>query len=480
VTLSVFESQVETRLGVREELQTLRGENKARELLEALPTATYTTDTAGRLTYYNKAAADLWGYRPELGKAKWCGSWRLYWPDGTPLPHDECPMAVALKEDRPIRGVEAIAERPDGTRVSFIPYPTPLHDESGALVGAINMLVDISERKRADEAAQWLAAIVENSHDAIVSKDLNGIITSWNSGAERLFGYTAGEAIGKSITMLIPPDRRDEEPEILRRIRRGEHVDHYETVRMRKDGSLVDVSLTVSPVKDANGNIIRASKIARDISERKQAQARQELLTREIQHRTKNLFAIVQAVVVRSLAGKQTVEDAKSAVLSRLSSLAQTHVMLMDTQWEGADLRGIVEAEMRPFAGRVRIEGPKVMLTSKAAQNFGLAVHELVTNAAKYGALSNSTGQIDISWSVGESNGSRTFAFRWQELGGPPVERPERKGFGSIVLERIMGECFAEPPQIDFAPTGVRYELSASLDAITDAVTGADQDALQR
>src|SRR5215813_13438726 len=111
------------------------------ELLEALPVAIYTTDADGRITFYNRAAAELWGNHPELGSSQWCGSWRLYWPDGRPLPHDECPMAIALREGREVRGVEAIVERPDGTRVRFLPYPTPLRDPSGRLVGAINLLM---------------------------------------------------------------------------------------------------------------------------------------------------------------------------------------------------------------------------------------------------------------------------------------------------------------------------------------------------
>ena len=217
---------------------------------------------------------------------------------------------------------------------------------------------DITDLKRADHAAHLLASIVETSDDAIVSKDLNGIVTSWNRGAERVFGYTAEEMIGKSITALIPDGRHDEEPEILARIRRGERVEHYETVRQRKDGTLIDVSLTVSPVKDASGKIVGASKIARDVTEQKQAQERQELLTREIQHRTKNLFAVVHAVVSRSFVGKYTVKDAEEAVMSRLRSLAQTHVMLIDKEWQGADLGEIVRVEMSPYAGRVQVEGP--------------------------------------------------------------------------------------------------------------------------
>ncbi len=127
-----------------------------RTVLDALPTAVYITDAAGLITYYNDAAADLWGHRPQLGKAQWCGSWKLYWPDGRLLPHDQCPMAMALREGRPVRGIEAVAERPDGVRVPFIPYPTPFYDDSGALIGAVNMLVDITNRKRAEEQQKLL------------------------------------------------------------------------------------------------------------------------------------------------------------------------------------------------------------------------------------------------------------------------------------------------------------------------------------
>src|SRR5262249_47305333 len=153
------------------------------ELLEALPVAVYTTDAEGRITYYNEAAAELWGRRPQIGTSQWCGSCKIYWPDGRSLPHDECPMAVTLKTGQPVRGVEAIAERPDGTRVNFLPYPTPLRDASGRLTGAINLLLDISERHTNEVHAARLAAIVATSDDAIVSKTLEGRVTSWNAAA---------------------------------------------------------------------------------------------------------------------------------------------------------------------------------------------------------------------------------------------------------------------------------------------------------
>lgn len=327
-----------------------------------------------------------------------------------------------------------------------------------------------SESQPAEEATQRLASIIENSDDAIIGKSLDGIINSWNKGAERLFGYSAEEMFGQPITGLIPPDRQDEEPEILRRIRDGERVEHYETVRQRKDGSLVHISLSVSPIRNARGKIIGASKIARDITDRRQAQANKDLLAREIQHRTKNLFAVLRAVIAQSFAGKLTVEDAQSAVLSRLYSFAQTHAILIDKKWTGASLVEVVNVELSPYAGRVSMAGPEIILTPNVAQNVAMALHELATNAAKYGALSNATGKVSVRWSVSRENGLPLLHFRWAERGGPPVTPPSRKGFGSAVLEQVMREYCQHPPQIIFETEGIRYEFHGLLDAFTGGV----------
>ena len=171
-----------------------------------------------------------------------------------------------------------------------------------------------------------------------MSKDLDGIIGTWNAGAERLFGYAAEEVIGQSISILIPPDRLDEEPEILARIRRGERVDHYDTVRRRKDGSLVEISLTVSPVKDAEGRIIGASKIARDITERKRAQEQQRLLLREMNHRVKNLFTLAGGVVALSTRSARTVQELAEAVRARLGALSRAHDLTLPTISEGEEV----------------------------------------------------------------------------------------------------------------------------------------------
>ena len=156
-------------------------------------------------------------------------------------------------------------------------------------------------------------------------KDLNGVITSWNESAERLFGYTAQEAIGQPVVMIIPRERLDEELGILERIRRGKRVDQFETVRSRKDGMSLDVSLTISPIVDSLGNLVGASKIARDITERKQAERRQLLLTDELAHRGKNLLAVVIAIVSRSLSGKRPLAEARDVLVERLHALARTH-----------------------------------------------------------------------------------------------------------------------------------------------------------
>lgn len=244
-------------------------EYRYHELIEKLPVAIYTCNAEGRIEMYNKAAVDLWGREPEIGKDMWCGSWRIYQPNGAPLPLDGCPMAVTLKEGRPVYGEEIVVERPDGARLHVAPFPQPILDSSGKITGAVNMLMDITDRKKAEEVNAKLAAIVQSSDDAIVSKTLEGIVTSWNNAAQRMFGYSAEEMIGQSITKIIPPERQDEEPKILEQLKRGERVDHFETERIAKDGRILSLSLTISPVKDTKGRIIGASKIARNITEQK-------------------------------------------------------------------------------------------------------------------------------------------------------------------------------------------------------------------
>jgi PAS domain S-box-containing protein len=441
------------------------------ELLHALPVAVYTTDAAGHITFYNAAAADLWGVRPELGKSEFCGSWKMSWPDGTPLPHHECPMAMALKEKRPIRGMEAVAHRPDGTRVPFMAYPSPLFDASGTLIGAVNTLVDITERHENEARYRDIAAIVESSEDAILTKDLNGVITSWNHGATRLFGYAADEVIGKPVMILIPAERHDEEPTILGRIRRGERIDHYETVRQRKDGSAVDISLTVSPVRNPNGEIVGASKIARDITERRRAEQQQRLLLREMDHRVKNLLALAGGVVALSARSASTPEELASVVRDRLMALARAQALTLPVTSEGGQriepsttLHTLIRTILSPYEGRsdgdqarAAISGPDIQLAGSLVTTFALLLHEFATNAAKYGALSTASGHIDIACSEHEGQ----FVLTWQEHGGPRIDsHADSEGFGtmlarSTVRDQLRGEILR-----DWRPEGLAIRLS--------------------
>jgi two-component system CheB/CheR fusion protein len=452
--------EIEPLLRQRDAALEADSEQRLRELLHALPAAIYTTDALGRITFFNDAAAALWGCQPKLDSDQWCGSWRLFWPDGTPLPHDQCPMAIALRENRAINGMEAAAERPDGTRVPFMAFPSPLRDAAGNVAGGVNMLIDISERKRAEVIAQEFASIVEYCDDAVLSKDLNGVIKTWNKGAERLFGYTAAETVGRPVTMLIPADRQDEEPGILERLRRGERIDHYETVRLRKDGSLIDISLTVSPVRNGAGRIVGASKIARDITERKRAQEHITLLAREVDHRSKNLLALVQATV--HLTKGDTAQELKSAIEGRIQALANAHSLLSQSRWAGADLRGLILEELAPYCHdaepRVRIEGPSLALEPNTAQSMAVAVHELTTNAVKYGALSVPTGRVLVEWAWTPDG---AFTFRWTEEGGPRVEVPAHRGFGTRVLERLVRGPLKGDVRYDWRGEGLVCEITA-------------------
>jgi PAS domain S-box-containing protein len=308
-------------------------------------------------------------------------------------------------------------------------------------------------------ALQQAASIVESSDDAIITKNLNGIITSWNKGAGRLFGYTADEVIGKPVTILMPPERQNEEPVILERLQRGERIEHYETVRTRKNGSRIDISLTVSPVKNAGGKIIGASKIARDITEKKRNEAQITILAREAEHRAKNILATVQATV--HLTQSDTPEGLKQAIEGRIHALANVHRLFVESRWTGAELDSLVKQELAAYCQegetRARIDGPTVLLEPNTAQTVAVTLHELATNAAKYGALSVPEGRVQVEWSRAADG---RLVLRWVETGGPPVKPPRRKGFGTRVMHgMIQGQMNGEM-RFDWHAEGLICEVA--------------------
>jgi PAS domain S-box-containing protein len=468
--------------------------------------------------------------------------------------------------------------------------------------------------------AQRLAAIVESSDDAIISLDLDGHIATWNAGAERLLGYAAEDIIGEQITMLVPHDREGEEQDILARIKRGERIDHYRTLRRRKDGSLVPVSLTVSPIGDSSGAIIGASKIARDMTEqerthrslsrrmaeqaalyeftdrlfraqkfediheaaldaiisalgcdrasilmfdssgvmkfvawrglsngyriaveghspwtrqtrdpapiltadidatdldpalkatikaegiaalafipltvggelagkfmtyynapqeftandtelavtiarqlgfsieRRRAEEAKALLLAETQHRIKNTLATVHAIAAQTL--REAPPGAVESFLARLHALGEAHDLLTIDRWEKAPLREVVARALQPFGERITLSGPPVCLPAQTSLMLTMCLHELATNAVKYGALSKDSGKVGVDWEVNGNGGQLRVRLAWQETGGPPVTAPARKGFGSRLIERSFKSEGAM--QLQFNPDGVRCVL---------------------
>lgn len=253
------------------------------DLLYDSAVAIYACDTEGVITFYNAAATVLWGRTPVIETDRWNGAYKTYHLDGRQLTPDEFPTALTVKGYHSFEQSEIIIERPDRTNKKLLVFPRVLFDSNGKTIGAHTTLIDVSDRIILEERQAFLASIIESSDDAIISKDLQGIITSWNLGAERLFGYTSDEVIGKSITMLIPESRLSEEDYILSQIRQGQKVDHYQTIRRSKYGKELLISLTVSPIRNKQGQIIGASKIARDISEEVKVQNAIYQYTRDLE-----------------------------------------------------------------------------------------------------------------------------------------------------------------------------------------------------
>ncbi len=288
-------------------------------------------------------------------------------------------------------------------------------------------------------AEAWLAAIVENSDDAIVSKTINGVITSWNRSAERLFGFSAAEAVGRHISIIIPDDRLHEEDTIIDHIRNGRRIEHFETVRQHKNGTLLDIS----PVRDKEGVIVGASKIARDISERKRMAERQRLMLREMHHRIKNLFAIVSALISVSersaeTAGSSLADDLRARVAALAA--AQNFVLRESEGGSGEDastsLLGLIDAILSAHqdkeGARIVVKGQDVRVNNAMLTSFALLLHEFGTNAIKYGSLSVNRGRVEIEVACIDS-----IVLTWTEVGGPPPRVSEGSaGFGSE-LERM-------------------------------------------
>ena len=345
-------------------------------------------------------------------------------------------------------------------------------------------MATVDETNQSDDqyVAERFAAIVESSFDAIISKDLNSIITSWNPAAEQLFGYTVEEATGRSILMLIPDHLRAEETDIIQRIKRGERIQSYETTRRRKDGSLVPVSLTVSPIRDRNGSIVGASKIARDVSAAKESERRIKLLMREVNHRVKNQFAVILSMIRETVKRAADPEKFEEQVRERIMALSRSHDLLVSSEWSGADVAQLIREHLRPFGheDRISLAGPPVQLKPNAVQHLGMAFHELGTNSSKYGALSGDAGSIAVEWRIGDAPAGQTFELNWIERSLPDEDErrdlPTRRGFGSVVLQRVAPQSLSGTAELVREPGHIRWTLRVPLGTVAVDTPDSNED----
>ena len=356
----------------------------------------------------------------------------------------------------------------DDTETVYLMRILPYRTVDNVIDGVVITFVDITARQRQEQAIAELAAIVESSQDAIIGHAFDGTIRTWNAGAAAIFGYTAQEAIGQPFAVLVPENQADEVPDILEKLRRGERIEHFEIDRVRKDGKRIDVSLTISPVRNASGNVIAASTIAREFTERKVAEDHKDMLMAELDHRVKNILMVITSLVSQTVRSAGSSKHFAQDIEGRIQALSRVHNLLNQHRQSHAELRDVVVGELGIYRSgmedRITIEGMEdICLTGRATQTLAMALHELATNAAKYGALSTTDGRVEVTWSVVNSTEHPRVCLKWIESGGPRVESPTRSGFGSQLIERIVNHELQADVRRQFRPEGVQCTIEFPL-----------------
>jgi two-component system, chemotaxis family, CheB/CheR fusion protein len=340
--------------------------------------------------------------------------------------------------------------------------------------GVVLTFVDVTQSQRHEVERGQLAAIVDFSMDAIIGYTLEDTITSWNASAVRIFGHPAVEAIGQPLSMLLPADASEEAKAILATGERRERPQVFETVWCKCDGFPIAVAVTNSPVRNAEGQIIAGSLIARDITERRHAEKHTRMMLGELNHRVKNTLASIQAIALQTLAYSPSLQDFRTSFLARLRALSLTHNLLAVEAWNGVDLTALVLSELAPYhdehqLARVKVHGEDLHLTPKTALALSMALHELTTNALKYGALSVLQGSVDVSWETREIDHLPWLHLCWQETDGPEVQTPSSHGFGArLIVEGLAFELDGHVA-LDFEPTGVRCTIDVPLSSLESA-----------
>ncbi|MBC7801128.1 MAG: PAS domain S-box protein, partial [Gemmatimonadaceae bacterium] len=462
-----LETSKEELQSLNEELQTINGELNQRNesmvransdlsnLFDSTSIATLFLDNALRIRRFTPRLLDIFKIREG--------------DEGRPITDIVTHLADdGLGQDvqQVLRGLVPIEREVEveDSDISYLMQVRPYRDLNDVINGAVVTFVDISERKRHEQARSRLAAIVDGSQDAIISHGRDGIVTSWNAAATQLFGYPDTEAIGRPMSVLLDSAMPGEWPRLLDRLDAGERIPRFDSARTARDGRTIQVSVTISPVRALGGPIIGASVVARDVSERKAAEEKAALLLGELDHRVKNILAIVSSVVTQTLKSGLPPADFATEVEGRIRAIAKAHSLLTQAGHGEMSLHAIVATELAPYnrADSVTIAGQDVALTPMAGLALAMAVHELASNAAKYGALSTSSGRLSVAWATsGES--MPTMTLTWIETEGPAVQPPTRRGFGTTLIERSLTHELDAEVRREFLREGLRCTVTMPL-----------------
>jgi len=451
-----------------------QSEIRYRRLFEAAHDGVLILDSISRkITDANPFMSHLLGYTHEelLGKELW----------EIGLLKDEQASQAAfreLQENGQVRYEDLPLESKSGEKRE-VEIVANRYDEDGTQVVQCNVR-DITERKKTEGALraseERFRTLFELGPSAIYSCDARGVIQDFNRRATELWGRTPArgddsERFCGSIKMFrldgvfLPHDQC---PMALVVSGKMSEVNDEEVIVERLDGSRVTAVVNIRPLMNERGEVMGAINCAYDITERKNAEEHQRFLMGELAHRGGNLLAVVQSIVARTLAGTKPLAEERNTLLRRLQALARSQSALMGKGFQGVFMAEVIRLEFEAFSDRVVATGPEVMLNSRAAQTFALLLHELATNAIKYGALSQpDAGRVDVHWSIEQEAEEARFKFEWQERDGPPVVVPTRKGFGSLLLEKLASQDFGAEPKITFAPGGLSYSIDASLPIMT-------------
>jgi two-component system, chemotaxis family, CheB/CheR fusion protein len=470
-----LETAKEEMQSVNEELQTINAEmfsknelltrlnSDLKNLLENTEIATIFLDNDLRIQSFTAGMTDIFHLRDgDRGRPVTDITTLLRYPD---LQKD------AKKVMRSLTVIEKEVSLAD-EETFFLMRIRPYRTVEKVIDGIVITFVDITEREKATRALraseQRLAAIVDQATVGVAESDLNGRFVLVNSRFCEMVGHSAEELRGLRMQDITHPEDWPRNLESFRHLTGEGKSFEIEKRYVRPDGSIVWAHSNVAAVTDRDGRPRRAVVVSLDITERKRADEHRQLMLQELNHRVKNTLATVQSVAMQTLSNTQDTALAREQFDSRLMALSKAHDILTQESWEGAPLRQIIDQTVAPHSppGRDRfdVEGPKVWLTPKHALTLALALHELCTNAVKYGALSNDEGRVRIEWTVAGTDGARELRMHWTEIDGPRVAPPKRRGFGSRLIERGLGQDLGGVVRIDFAPTGVTCSINAPLE----------------